>query len=153
MKLRLSGWQQWLILINLLPFTINIVIKDQFFVTYNDILEKRYFFLPWNKSYQNGYAISLIFLEYEEPERERERESIYIAIHRQTVSFYQSSSVSLNMLDASSWDRNLPNFTLDLVSNLSAITTTYVSSGIIMHVYLLSFVYILRYRIPECLIC
>ena len=38
---------------------------------------------------------------------------IYIVINRQTVSLYRNSSV---WLDASSWDRNPPNFTLDLIS-------------------------------------
>ena len=33
--------------------------------------------------------------------------SIYIVIHRQTVSFYQYSSVWLERLDSRSWDRNL----------------------------------------------
>ena len=54
-------------------------------------------------------------------------------VHRQTVSLYHNSSVWLDTQDASSWDRNLPNFTLDLVSYRSTIVTTYVSSGIIMH--------------------
>ena len=36
----------------------------------------------------------------------------YIVIHRQTVYLYHNSSVWLYMADASSWDRNLPNFTL-----------------------------------------
>ena len=44
---------------------------------------------------------------------------------------YQKSSV---WLDASSWDRNLPNFTLDMVSNRFVISTTYVCTGIIAHV-------------------
>ena len=37
---------------------------------------------------------------------------IYIVIHRQTVSFYQNSSVWLDTQDAQSRDRNLSNFTL-----------------------------------------
>ena len=32
---------------------------------------------------------------------------IYIVIHRQTVSFYQNSSVWLDRLDSLGWDRNL----------------------------------------------
>ena len=38
---------------------------------------------------------------------------IYIVIHRQTVSFYQNSSVWLDTQDARSRDRNPSNFTLD----------------------------------------
>ena len=38
---------------------------------------------------------------------------IYIVIHRQTVSFYQNSSVWLDTQDAQSRDRNPSNFTLD----------------------------------------
>ena len=37
----------------------------------------------------------------------------YIAIHKQTVSFYQNSSVWLNTQNAPSRDRNPSNFTLD----------------------------------------
>ena len=35
---------------------------------------------------------------------------IYIVIHRQTVSFYQNSSVWLNRLDSWSWDWNLVDY-------------------------------------------
>ena len=52
-----------------------------------------------------------------------------IVIHGQTVSLHQNSSGWLDTLDASSWDRNPSNF----VSNHLAI----------------SFIYILRYRIPK----
>ena len=45
---------------------------------------------------------------------------IYIVIHRLTVSLYHNSSLWLDTLDAGSWDRNSPNFTLDLVSDRSA---------------------------------
>ena len=38
---------------------------------------------------------------------------IYVVIHRQTVSFYQNSSVWLDMQDARSRDRNPSHFTLD----------------------------------------
>ena len=38
---------------------------------------------------------------------------MYIVIHRQTVLFYQNSSVWLDMQDARSRDQNLSNFTLD----------------------------------------
>ena len=50
---------------------------------------------------------------------------IYVVIHRQTVSLYQNSSVWLDTQNASSWDQNPPNFTLDLVSYRSAISTNY----------------------------
>ena len=56
---------------------------------------------------------------------------IYIVIYRQTVSLYYNTSVWLDMQDTSSWDRNPPNFTLDLVSYHSAIWATYVSLRII----------------------
>ena len=46
---------------------------------------------------------------------------MYIVIHRQTVSLYHNSSVWLDTQDASSWDRNAPNFTLDLISYRSAL--------------------------------
>ena len=49
-------------------------------------------------------------------------------IHRLTVSSYYNSSVWLDTQDASIWDPYPPNFTLDLVSYRSAISTTYVSS-------------------------
>ena len=57
---------------------------------------------------------------------------IYIVIHRQTVSLHQNSSVWRDTQDTSSWDWNPPNFTLDFLSNHSAILTTYISSGIII---------------------
>ena len=60
--------------------------------------------------------------------------NIYIYIHRQTVSFYNNSLVWLDMQDALSWDENLPKFTLDMTSNHSAISVTYVISGIITHI-------------------
>ena len=41
---------------------------------------------------------------------------MYIVIHRQTVSLYHNPSVWLDKQDVSRWDRNPPNFTLDLVS-------------------------------------
>ena len=49
---------------------------------------------------------------------------IYIVIHRQTVSFYQHSSVWLDTQDARSRDRNPSNFTLDYVSDHSATKRT-----------------------------
>ena len=45
---------------------------------------------------------------------------IYIVTHWQTVSLYHNSSVWRDTADDWSWDRNPPNFTLDLVSYRSA---------------------------------
>ena len=55
---------------------------------------------------------------------------MYIVIHIQTVSLYHNFSVWLDTSDTSSWNRNPPNFTLDLPYNCSAISVTYDSSGI-----------------------
>ena len=44
---------------------------------------------------------------------------IYIVLHRQTVSFYQNSSVGLGTQDARSQDRNPSKFTLDCDSDHS----------------------------------
>ena len=41
--------------------------------------------------------------------------SVYIVILRQTVSLYHNSSVWMDMKDASSWNWNLADFTLDMV--------------------------------------
>ena len=60
---------------------------------------------------------------------------IYILIHGQTVSLYHIFFVWIDMQDASSWDGNQPNFTLDLVSNSSAISVTYICLGIITDTY------------------
>ena len=60
-------------------------------------------------------------------------EYIYIVIHRQTVSFYQKSSVWLDTQDARSWDRNPSNFTLDYVSDLSATKRTTLAKGILRY--------------------
>ena len=49
---------------------------------------------------------------------------IYIVIHRQTVSFYQNSSVWLDTQDALSRDPNPSNFKLDLISDRSATKRT-----------------------------
>ena len=52
---------------------------------------------------------------------QNQKKNIYIVIQRQTVSFYYNYSVRLNPQDASTWDRNPSNFTLDFVSYRSAI--------------------------------
>ena len=41
---------------------------------------------------------------------------IYLVIHRQTVLLYHNSSVWLDTLEISCWDRKPPNLALDLVS-------------------------------------
>ena len=60
---------------------------------------------------------------------------IYIVIHRQVVSLYHKYKEWLDTQGASSWSRNPPNFTLDMVSNHSAISMTYVSPEIITPMY------------------
>ena len=80
---------------------------------------------------------------------------IYIVIHRQTVSFYQNSSVWLDTQDARSRDRNPSNLTLDKVSDLSTTKRTKLAQEI-FKVFILAtaaaaFVYIfIPYRLPEC---
>ena len=49
-------------------FVLYIVIKDLFFVTYDDILEKQVISFPWKISCHPGYVIFFIFLN-EEPKR------------------------------------------------------------------------------------
>ena len=93
-----------------------------------------------NLSHHNIY----IYI-YRERERERGGGCVCVCVtHRETVSLYQNFSVWLETQDASSWDRNPPNLTLGMVSNRSAILTTYLSSGIITDMYYLSFVGYLR---------
>ena len=60
---------------------------------------------------------------------------IYIVIHRQTVSFYQNSSVWLDTQDARSRDRNPSNFTLDCVRDHSATKRTTLAKGIWRYFY------------------
>ena len=71
---------------------------------------------------------------------------IYIVIHRQTVSFYQNSSVWLD-----TQDRNPSNFTLDCVSDHSSTKRTTLAKGILRYFYFLetaaAFVYIFLYPI------
>ena len=57
MKLRLWGRLLKFILDNPLPFVLNIIIKDPFFITCNDILEKQVISLSWKKTYCYGYGI------------------------------------------------------------------------------------------------
>ena len=47
------------------------------------------------------------------------------------IYLYHNSSVWLDTLDAWNWDRNPPNFTLDLVSDRSANKRTTFGKGII----------------------
>ena len=42
-------------------------------------------------------------------------------MNRQTVSFHHNYSLTLDTQETPRWDRNLPNFTFDLISSLSAI--------------------------------
>ena len=73
---------------------------------------------------------------------------IYIYnIDRQTVSLYHNSSVGLDTPDASSWNWNLLNFTLDLVSYRSAISVTYVSLWIKRY-YVVAYV-CLHFALPD----
>ena len=75
---------------------------------------------------------------------------IYIVIHRQTVLFYQNSSVWLDTQDAQSWDRNSSKFTLDWVSDLSATKRTTLAKGILRYFILATaaaFVYIFFYTL------
>ena len=60
---------------------------------------------------------------------------IYIDIHRQIVSLCHDAFGWFDTQDASSWDRNSLHSTLDMVSKHSAISTTYINSGIITHMY------------------
>ena len=80
---------------------------------------------------------------------------IYIVIHRQTVSFYQNSSVWLDTQDARSRDRNPSNFTLDWFSDHSATKRTTLAKGILRYLFIYlfletaaaAFVYIFLYPI------
>ena len=60
---------------------------------------------------------------------------IYIVIHRQTVSFYQNSSVWLDTQDARSRDRNPSNFRLDCVTDHLATKWTTLAKGIWRYFY------------------
>ena len=55
---------------------------------------------------------------------------IYIVIHKQTVSFYQNSSVWLDTQDARSRERNPSNFTLNCDSDHSSTKRTTLTKGI-----------------------
>ena len=56
---------------------------------------------------------------------------IYIVNHRQTISLSHNSSVWLDVQDALSWDRNPPNFVLDLVSYSSVYIYIYIYIGLV----------------------
>ena len=60
---------------------------------------------------------------------------VYIVIHRQTVSFYQNSSVWLDTQDARSRDRNPSNFKLDRDSDHSSTKQTTLAKGILRYFY------------------
>ena len=61
---------------------------------------------------------------------------IYSVIHRQTVSFYQNSSVWLDTQDPRSWDRNPSNFTLDCVSDHSSTKQTTLAKRILRYFFI-----------------
>ena len=60
---------------------------------------------------------------------------IYIVTHRQTVSFYQNSSVWLDTQDVRSRDRNPSDFTFDCVSDHSSTKRTTLAMGILRYFY------------------
>ena len=67
--------------------------------------------------------------------RRSRKRCVYIVIHRQTVSFYQNSSVWLDTQDARSQDQNPSNFTLDCVSDHSTPKRTTLAKGILRYFY------------------
>ena len=76
---------------NPLPFALNIVIKDPFFVSCNDILEKRVISLPWKKNCRNGYAILLVLT------RRMRKPNVQLA-HFYPIFFECRQIVDLDML-------------------------------------------------------
>ena len=60
MTLLLWGRLLSFILVNPLPFALNIVIEDPFIVNCNDILEKQVISISRKKTFINGYVIVLI---------------------------------------------------------------------------------------------
>ena len=62
MRLYFCDWLQRFFFVNPLPFVLNIVINDPFFVNCNDILEKQLISLIWNKTCHCEYVIDLISL-------------------------------------------------------------------------------------------
>ena len=67
--------------------------------------------------------------------RKKRKSVIYIVIHRQTVSFYQNSSVWLDTQEARSRDRNPSNFTLDWDSDHSSTKRTMLAKGILRYFF------------------
>ena len=63
-SVKLHIWDRLLrlIFVNPLPFKLNIVIKDPFFVTCKDIFEKWGISLPWKKNFRSWYAVFPLFL-------------------------------------------------------------------------------------------
>ena len=67
-----------------------------------------------------------------------------------TVSLYHNSPVWLDTQDASSWDRNPPNFTLDLVSYCSADIcqlgnfNAFRAGVLIVYIYIYIYIYIYK---------
>ena len=91
----------------------------------------------------------------------KQNQIIYIVIHKQTVSFYENSSVWLDTQDAR--NRNPSNFTIDYVSDHSATKRITLATGI-FKVFIFSkqqqqqqqqqqqplFTFFIPYRLPEC---
>ena len=69
--------------------------------------------------------------------------------HRQTVSSYHTSSWYLELKGALSWAPNPPNFRQsdDIPQSQYA---TQRQHGNFTHIYQISFLYVLRYRLPKC---
>ena len=70
--------------------------------------------------------------------------SIYIVIHRQTVSLYHNSSVWLDTRDASSWDRNPADFT-----SVGYLTPEKSSFSFRLYIYIYIYIYSWE-RICKC---
>ena len=73
-----------------------------------------------------------------------------VCCHPQRVLLYHNSSLRLDMPIAFSWDRNLPNFTLDSVSYHLTNLATHVSLGIITN-FVLAFV-CLYFALPDTVV-
>ena len=72
---------------------------------------------------------------------------IYI-IHKQIVSLYHDSSIRLDTWNAPTQDRDLPNFLSGWLHTRGQASDS-TSAGELTHMYQISFVYILRSRMPK----
>ena len=113
-------------------FFVQLFLKRLFFVALCIFYLRKVFSKGWrSKQAENSqkviflFVLSLLFFY------------IYIykysVIHKQTVSFYQNSSVWLDTQDARSRDQNPSNFTLDCVSDYSATKRTMSAKGILRY--------------------